>query len=207
MALAMGKKPLCNRYCRHRIFVLFLCLLIFYPAAGLSFERYNRVVKYDKYFKKYSKRFFGPGFRWQLFKAQAIAESRLQAQARSSVGAAGIMQIMPRTYKEIRRKNPHIKGKRMQPRWNIAAGIYYDRNLWNVWQAERPFMDRVRFMFGSYNAGKGNILKAQKAAEDQGLNPNIWASIRSSLPAVTGKRSKETIQYVEKIETAKEVLK
>jgi membrane-bound lytic murein transglycosylase MltF len=203
----MEKRPLLNRYCRHRMFLLVTSLLIFYPAAGLGFEQYNRVVKYDKYFKKYSKRFFGVGFRWQFFKAQAVAESNLKPDARSPVGAAGIMQIMPRTYKEIRRKNPGIKGKRVQPRWNIAAGIYYDRRLWNVWQAERPFMDRVRFMFGSYNAGKGNILKAQKAAKNRGLNPNLWLSIQSSLPDVTGKRSQETIQYVEKIEKVKEVLR
>ncbi|MEJ2165902.1 MAG: transglycosylase SLT domain-containing protein [Desulfobacterales bacterium] len=203
----MERRPLFNRYGRQRIFLLVMCLLVFYPAAGLGFKQYNRVVKYDQYFKKYSKRFFGVGFRWQFFKAQAVAESNLKPHARSPVGAAGIMQIMPRTYKEIRRKNPDIKGKRLQPRWNIAAGIYYDRRLWNVWQAERPFMDRVRFMFGSYNAGKGNILKAQKAAANQGLNPNLWLSIQSSLPDVTGKRSQETIQYVEKIEQVKEVLR
>jgi membrane-bound lytic murein transglycosylase F len=62
-------------------------------------------------------------------------------------------------------------------------------------------------MFGSYNTGKGNILRAQKIAEQQGLNPNLWHSIRSSLPAVTGKRSKETLRYVEKIERIEEVLK
>ena len=184
-----------------------VCLLGMEPAAASGFERYNRVVKYDRHFKKYSKRFFGVGFRWRLFKAQAVAESHLDPDARSAVGAGGVMQIMPRTYEEIRRKNPAIKGNRFQPRWNIAAGIYYNRILWNVWKAERPFMDRVRFMFGSYNTGKGNILKAQKVAENRGLNPNLWRSIRSSLPDVTGKRSKETIGYVDKIEQIAEVLK
>ncbi len=203
----MEKRSLFNRYDRHPLFLLVICLPVFYPAAGLGFEQYNRVVKYDKYFKKYSKRFFGVGFRWQFFKAQAIAESNLKPHARSTVGAAGIMQIMPRTYKEIRRKNPYIKGNRTQPRWNIAAGIYYDRRLWNVWQAERPFLDRVRFMLGSYNAGKGNILKAQKIAANQGLDPNVWLSIQSSLPDVTGNRSNETIHYVDKIEKVKEVLR
>lgn len=203
----MEKGPIKSSNCSHQIFLLVMFLLIIHPAPLFGFEQYNRVVKYDKYFKKYSKRFFGVAFRWQFFKAQAIAESRLKPHARSSVGAEGIMQIMPRTFKEIRRKNPYIEGKRTHPRWNIAAGIYYDRTLWNVWRAERPFMDRVRFMFGSYNAGKGNILKAQDVAENQGLNPNIWLSIQSSLPDVTGKRSKETIQYVEKIEKTKEVLR
>ena len=203
----MKEGPRINRYWSRQIFLLVMGLLIIHPAPLFGFEQYNRVVKYDNYFKKYSKRFFGVGFRWQYFKAQAIAESRLKPQARSSVGATGIMQIMPRTFKEIRRKNPHIKGARTHPRWNIAAGIYYDRSLWNVWRAKRPFMDRVRFMFGSYNAGKSNILKAQKVAQNQGMNPNVWSSIQSSLADVTGKRSKETIQYVEKIEKVKEVLR
>jgi len=72
------------------------------------------------------------------------------------------MQIMPKTFKEIKYKNPSIKGSAKQPKWNIAAGIYYDRSIWKLWKAKRPFIDRIAFMFGSYNAGKGNILKAQK---------------------------------------------
>lgn len=182
-------------------------ILMSAPGGVFAFDRYKRVVKYDRYFSKYSKRFFGPAFDWHYFKAQAIAESQLDPQAKSPVGAAGIMQIMPRTYEEILHKNPKIKGSRMQPRWNIAAGIYYDRQIWNLWKAPRPFRDRLRFMFGSYNAGKGNILKAQKIADKRGLNPNLWSSIEPSLPAVTGKRSLETIGYVKKIDKIKKVLK
>ncbi len=177
------------------------------PEPALAFERYNTVVKYDAYFNKYSKRFFGPGFDWRNFKAQAVAESRLIPEARSRVGAVGVMQIMPRTFKEIMRKNPTIKGSRSQPRWNIAAGIYYDRQIWKVWKAKRPFQDRLNFMFGAYNAGKTNVIKAQKVAESQGLNPNLWDSIEVSLPAVTRRHSRETIGYVKKIQTIKEVLK
>lgn len=182
-------------------------VLLLMPITAHAFERYNKVVKYDKYFSKYSKRYFGPGFDWHYFKAQAIAESRLQADARSRVGAKGVMQIMPRTFEEITRKNPYIKGTREQPRWNIAAGIYYDRTIWNLWKVERPHIDRINFMFGSYNAGKGNIIKAQKIAKNKGLNPNMWESIQSTLPDVTGKNSKETIGYVNKISEIKGVLK
>jgi len=203
----MGLSIHAGRRFGRRLCLIAMVVLVLQPAAVWSFERYNRVEKYDVYFKKYAKRFFGAGFRWQLFKAQAVAESHLEPDARSAVGAAGIMQIMPRTFAEIQSKNPYIRGNRLQPRWNIAAGIYYDRTLWKVWKAERPFMDRVRFMFGSYNAGKGNILKAQKIAESQGHNPNLWSSIQFSLPKVTGKRSEETIHYVQKIEQVKEVLK
>jgi membrane-bound lytic murein transglycosylase F len=62
-------------------------------------------------------------------------------------------------------------------------------------------------MFGSYNAGKGNIIKAQKIAKNKGLNPNMWKSIQSTLPDVTGKNSKETIGYINKIGKIKGVLR
>jgi len=183
-----------------------LVVLVWLPAPSDAFERYNRVKTFDPYFTKYTKRFFGPAFDWRHFKAQAVAESRLKAGAKSHVGAVGVMQIMPRTFKEIRKKQPTIKGTREQPRWNIAAGIYYDRQLWRTWKAERPFQDRLNFTFGSYNAGKMNIIKAQEAALKKGLNPNLWSSIETVLPGITGQHSKETMGYIHKIEMITEVL-
>ncbi len=186
---------------------LFIIVLLLIPYHAQAFERYNRVVKYDKYFSKYSKRYFGPNFDWRYFKAQAVAESRLKATAKSRTGAVGIMQIMPKTFKEITRKNPSIRGTRRQPRWNIAAGIYYDRTLWKAWKGKRPFQDRINFMFASFNAGKGNIIKAQRVAKKKGLNRNLWGSIEQTLPQVTGRHSKETIGYIEKINKIKGVLR
>ncbi len=183
-------------------------IFIFIPFTdAVAFERYNRVKKFDPHFSKYSKRFFGPGFDWKYFKAQSVAESRLIADAKSGVGAEGIMQIMPRTFEEIKTKNPKIKGDLTQPRWNIAAGVWYDRSIWKIWKAKRPFKDKLDFMFGSYNAGKGSILRAQKIAEARGLDPNAWKSIELTLPEVTKKRSKETIEYIHKIHHIKEALK
>ena len=37
------------------------------------------------------------------------------------------MQIMPATFEEIASENPGIGGGIYEPRWNIAAGIYYNR--------------------------------------------------------------------------------
>ena len=187
-----------------------ICLLILLSGFIVNlyaYERYNRVKNFDHYFSKYSKRYFGPAFDWKLFKAQAVAESRLNSKAKSHVGAKGIMQIMPKTFQEIKRKHPAIKGSDLQPRWNIAAGIYYNRSIWKLWRADRTFRDRLDFMFGSYNAGKGNILKAQKIAEKRNLNPNQWGSIEKTLPKITGKHSKETINYVQKIHLIKQLLK
>lgn len=184
---------------RYGLVVLLAALFFFWPAGAGAFERYNHVVKFDPYFNKYTKRYFGPGFDWKPFKAQAVAESRLKADAKSYVGAKGVMQIMPKTFDEILRKNPYIKGTLEQPRWNIAAGIWYDKSIWDIFTAERPLQDRFDFMFGSFNAGKGNILKAQRLAKKKGLNPNLWESIEQTLPRVTGRHSRETLGYVKKI--------
>ncbi|MFP4476894.1 MAG: transglycosylase SLT domain-containing protein [Desulfatibacillaceae bacterium] len=197
---------------RHMMSVCVALLAVLTAAAAPvcaeeDFHRYNQVEDYDQYFRKYSKRFFGPGFDWRFFKAQAIAESRLDLKAKSHVGAEGLMQIMPTTFEEIRSKLDYIKGSPLEPRWNIAAGVYYDRNLWKTWKARRPFQDRMSFTFGSFNAGKGNVLRAQKIAAQEELNPNLWGSIQVTLPKVTGRQSGETIHYVDNIFEIKEVLR
>jgi soluble lytic murein transglycosylase-like protein len=156
--------------------------------------------KYDQYFRKYTKRYFGVGFEWKWFKAQAIAESNLKASAQSWVNAKGIMQLMPRTFHEIKKKNPSFVDIN-EPRWNIAAGIYYDRKLYKKWRAERPFKDKIAFTFASYNAGFRNIIKAQKAAKNHGLNENLWHNIKAVAPKVHGWRHRETVGYVDKITT------
>ena len=112
--------------------------------------------KYDSHFRKYSKHYFGPNVDWHWFKAQAIAESGLKPDASNKSGARGIMQIMPTTYREIQDDNPHIKDIN-SPRWNIAAGIYYDRLLYKRWVSPPPGDERLFFAFGSYNAGYTRI--------------------------------------------------
>jgi soluble lytic murein transglycosylase-like protein len=196
--------------------IVIIALLLFFiapenpvPAANTAvakIEDFPKVTsrkwtsKYDQYFRKYTKRYFGVGFEWKWFKAQAIAESNLKASAQSWVNAKGIMQLMPKTFHEIKKKNPSFADIN-EPRWNIAAGIYYDRQLYKKWRADRPFKDKISFTFASYNAGFRNIIKAQKTAKKQGLNENLWHNIKSVAPKVRGWRHKETVGYVDKITT------
>lgn len=180
--------------------IIFTLLFITQTAnADITFKRYKEHDRYDKYFSKYSKRFFGVGFDWQIFKAQAIAESHLDPEAQSHVGAQGLMQIMPRTYAEIVSKNKFIVGSATDPKSNISAGIYYDFKLWNFWTADRALNERLKFMFASYNAGAGNVLKAQRKTESTGNEGFYWQFVAQSLPDITGKHSKETLHYVDKI--------
>ena len=96
--------------------------------------------RYDDTFSKYSKRYFGPAFDWRIFKAQGMAESNLDPKARSQVGARGVMQLMPATFREIASKNPELK-RIDHPEMNIAAGIAYDRQLWTRWEGDSVLTD------------------------------------------------------------------
>jgi membrane-bound lytic murein transglycosylase F len=118
---------------------------------------------------------------WRWFKAQAIAESGLKPDARSRSGARGIMQIMPRTFREIQKKNAHLKDMD-SPRWNIAAGIYYDRQLYRKWVSPPPGEERLYFAFGSYNAGYTRIKNTF-----QKLDPPeaAWQHVERHVPGQT----------------------
>ena len=137
--------------------------------------------KYDAHFRKYSKHYFGPGVDWHWFKAQAIAESGLKPDARNKSGARGIMQIMPRTYREIQDDNPHMKDIH-SPRWNIAAGIYYDRVLYKRWVSPPPGDERLFFAFGSYNAGYTRIKNTFQKIDPPTAS---WKNVESHVPSQT----------------------
>lgn len=162
--------------------------------------------RYDDIFRKYSKRYFGAPFDWRLFKAQGIAESELNPNAKSWVGARGIMQLMPSTFAAIASKRPEFRSID-DPEFNIAAGIMHDRWLWTVWQKRVPDDERHRFMFGSYNAGEGPILRACIAARGLQLSDAQWTSIERVAPNIDRWRYRETLGYVKKIDRNYEKLK
>jgi membrane-bound lytic murein transglycosylase F len=160
--------------------------------------------EYDVYFKKYSKRYFSISTDYRWFKSQAMAESRLDPDAISPAGAKGIMQIMDPTYKEIKQRNKEVIGNVFEARWNIEAGIYYDLTLYKQWASPRPESNRLALMFASYNAGLGNILKAQKICDEKGnCNDypccNLWLYIKSKGHEVNSWKEEETIGYVDRI--------
>lgn len=156
-------------------------------------------TRYDDTFKKYSKRYFGVAFDWRRFKAQAMAESNLDPAALSPVGARGLMQLMPTTYREIASRRPEYSSID-DPEWNIAAGIHYDRQLWKQWSVLSAERERLAFMFGSYNAGRGTITRAAERARAEQLDHTAWENIERVAPLVPRWRYRETIGYVRKID-------
>jgi len=181
------------------------------PSQSITSEakkylKYNLITEYDYHFIKYSKHYFSVAFDWKHFKSQSIAESNLNPNAKSPVGAEGIMQIMPATYKEIKLKNSYIKGSALDPKWAIPAGIYYDSTIYNKWSTKKTLQDKIDFMMASYNAGMGNIIKAQSKCSLPDTDPQTWDCITKKLNLITGKHHVETLGYVKRIKIIKEAL-
>ena len=169
-------------------------------AASKSSERY------DPLFKKYGKRYFGVGFDWRRLKAQAMAESELNAGAVSRVGARGLMQLMPSTFRGIQSQRPEFHSID-DPEWNIAAGVMHDRYLWKLWTPDVPEENRWDFMFASYNAGQGTISRAMAIAKAKKLEHNNWPVIEELAPGVPRWRYRETLGYVRQIGVNYELLR
>lgn len=167
-------------------------------AAAARAQR-KATERYDPIFRKYTKRYFGIGTDWRLFKAQGMAESDLTPTARSRVGARGIMQLMPSTYGLIQSALPQF-GAIDNPEWNIAAGILHDRDLWTLFKRDVPDEERWRFMWAGYNAGEGTIIRARRTAKAAQLDDRAWPSIERVAPTVERWRYLETLEYVRKIE-------
>jgi soluble lytic murein transglycosylase-like protein len=161
--------------------------------------------RFDAIFQKYAKRYFGAGTDWRWFKAQGMAESDLTPTARSRVGARGIMQLMPSTYGQIKSALPRF-GAIDDPEWNIAAGILHDRDLWTLWGKDVPEEERWAFMFASYNAGEGTIMRARRTAAAERLDQSRWPAIERIAPKVERWRYSETLGYVRTITANKGVL-
>lgn len=150
---------------------------------------------YDRDIERAVDRWWPPGSDARWWKAQLYQESRLDPDAVSPAGARGLAQFMPATWAEISARlgygglSPHLA----EPA--IDAGAFYMARLWANWTAPRPASDRWDLARASYNAGLGNLLKAQQRCG----GPPGFAAIMACLPDVTGHHARETITYVARI--------
>ena len=135
-----------------------------------------------------------PSVDWRLWKAQVKAESAFRAGAVSPVGAMGLSQIMPATFKEIAERSG-IKGQPFDPETNLMSGAWYMARQRAIFKAPRPEYEKHALACAAYNSGAQNIIDAQKLAG----NPPEWQPVADKLHLVTGKHAKETVDYVKKI--------
>ena len=128
-----------------------------------------------------------------LMMAQGYQESQLDQDARSGVGAIGVMQLMPETGRamdvgDIRQIEP-----------NIHAGVKYIRFMEDQYYAKSPMteLNKGLFAFASYNAGPNRIEEMRRIARERGLDPNVW--FNNVELVVAAEVGRQTVQYVSNI--------
>jgi membrane-bound lytic murein transglycosylase MltF len=157
------------------------------PTGSDEWKRFGEtLVLFEKYGNRY-------GFDPLMLAAQGYQESQLNQEAKSHVGAIGVMQLMPATGAEM--KVGDIKA--IEP--NIHAGAKYMDQLMTKFFPDANFSpgNRPLFAFASYNAGPGNISKCRKEAAKRGLDPDKW--FNNVEIVVAEKIGTETTTYVRNI--------
>ena len=153
-------------------------------------EEYKRFESMLALFRKYGVKYdFDP----LMLAAQGYQESLLNQEAKSEVGAIGVMQVMPATGAEMKVGDVTLT----EP--NVHAGAKYMDQLMTKYFPDAKFseVDRSFFAFASYNAGPGKIARMRKEAEKRGLDPDVWLN---NVELVTAQKiGIETTTYVRNI--------
>jgi membrane-bound lytic murein transglycosylase MltF len=156
-------------------------------TAEADRERFQRTVEL---FRRY-----GDQYRldWLLMAAQGYQESRLDQSVRSPVGAVGVMQVMPRTGKELG------VGDIRQLEPNIHAGVKYIRFMIDRYFENEPMteLDKGLFAFAAYNAGPARVAQLRDEATRRGLDRNRWFNHVERVAA--DQVGRETVGYVANI--------
>jgi membrane-bound lytic murein transglycosylase F len=127
----------------------------------------GQISPYDDLIRKYARKY---GLDWRLVAAQMFQESGFDPKAKSWAGARGLMQVMPRTAREMGFDPKDL----YDPETSIAAGTLYMHRMIKLKSPNLPLDERYRFALASYNAGYGHVIDARKIARTQGKNRNRW---------------------------------
>lgn len=163
------------------------------------------ISKWDYLFQKYA-----PTARWdwRLLAAQCYQESTFDPQARSWVGACGLMQIMPGTARHLGLPQSQI----FEPEPNVAAGARYIRELSGHFSDIPDPTEQIYFVLAAYNGGFFHIRDAMTLAQKHGRNPHRWQDVSEFVLKLSDPhyykdpmvkygymRGTETVNYVKRI--------
>ena len=128
------------------------------------------ISAYDDFFRKYSS---SAGWDWRLLAAMCYQESGFDPHAVSSMGALGLMQLMPSTADAM----GVPRDKRFDPEQNIAASARYIRKVSQSFSGIRDGEERIKFTLAAYNGGVGHVQDAQTLALKNGRNHQVWQEV------------------------------
>jgi len=125
------------------------------------------ISPFDRFFRKYAENI---GWDWRLLASVCFHESGFDSREKSWAGAAGLMQLMPRTAANFGLDRNTI----YDPEMNIEAGVQYIKSLNLSFRRIENKEERIKFILAAYNSGPAHILDAMALAQKYGKNPHIW---------------------------------
>lgn len=171
-----------------------LAIIVLLAAWALEASAHHRLAKkFDRAFQKAQFRYAPIQMKreWRALKAQCRVESGLRPDAVSPANAKGLCQFIPTTWKEWGDSG----ASPFDARASIKASARYMRWQWGHWSLRpRPLTCQQELALAAYNAGLGNILRAQFIADDA----LCWDEISQRLVRVTGRHSQETLDYIDR---------
>ena len=106
---------------------------------------------------------------WRLVVAQMYQESGFDPESSSYAGARGLLQVLPRTAREVGADPTRLH----EPQSGIRAGVRYLEWTWNRFPDLAPG-PRLWFALAAYNAGAGHVREARRVARQLNLDANAW---------------------------------
>ena len=157
---------------------------------AVSESAMKRFEETAKIFRKYSTNY---DIDYLLMMAKGFQESGLNQAAKSTVGAIGVMQLMPETGAAMKVGDIH------QEEPNIHAGIKYFYTMMRERYRDEPMdaLNKILFTFASYNCGPNRVKQLRTQAAARGLDPNVWIN---NVEVIAAERvGAETVNYVSNI--------
>jgi membrane-bound lytic murein transglycosylase MltF len=158
-----------------------------HATADADWKRFqSTIVLFQKYAPRY-------GFDPLFVAALGYQESRLDQNARSHVGAIGVMQLMPDTAATLGVGDVHEMER------NIHGGTKYLRILRDraISGGSPDEQNLTLFAIAAYNCGPGRLAALRAEAEKTGLDSDIWFD---NVERVAARRvGQETVLYVRSV--------
>ncbi|MBI4353529.1 MAG: transglycosylase SLT domain-containing protein [Candidatus Omnitrophica bacterium] len=132
---------------------------------------------------------------------------------RGSSGAAGHFQFRPDTAKRYGLNVLKNNDQRFDIDYASSAAARYLKDLHTFFSKDTTLIgttktigiknlsERKKFVLGAFNAGEGNIAKAQRLAQKAGKDPQLWAHVEEFLESAGASKTtaNEARQYVKNV--------
>ena len=135
-------------------------------------EQFLYISPYDSLFRLYADSVCD----WKMLAAIAYVESKFDTTARSGMGAQGLMQIMPATYRHTLARMGAPDTMAQSVELDIKVAVRYLDELSGLFGFINE-KERMNYILGSYNGGSNHIFDAMRLARKNGINRYNWNSL------------------------------